>query len=163
MTDDIVIRPWTKDDIEAVYEIEKACFITPWSKESTTYEFKNVLAHYYVIQKNDSIIGFGGCWVLFDEAHITNIAIMKEERGNGYADRLLLYMLTDAYRLGARSVTLEVRENNSVAQNLYAKFDFVEEGRRKHYYEDTGEDAYILWNYDIEKTIHRFQANDGIH
>ena len=37
--------------------------------------------------------------------------------------------------------TLEVRVSNSVAQNLYRKYEFEEVGRRKRYYRDNGEDA----------------------
>ena len=46
-------------------------------------------------------------------------------------------------------ITLEVRASNIPAQNLYKKFDFKEEGLRKGYYSDNGEDAIIMWCDDI--------------
>ena len=40
--------------------------------------------------------------------------------------------------------TLEVRESNARAQAMYAKLGFVRVGRRKKYYEDNGEDAWLM-------------------
>ena len=46
-------------------------------------------------------------------------------------------------------MTLEVRRSNTIAQNLYKKYGFVEEGIRKAYYIDNKEDAIIMWNHNI--------------
>ena len=42
-------------------------------------------------------------------------------------------------------MTLEVRESNIIAQNLYRKYDFISSGKRPNYYSDTSEDALIMW------------------
>jgi [ribosomal protein S18]-alanine N-acetyltransferase len=47
--------------------------------------------------------------------------------------------------------TLEVRSSNLAAVDLYKKFGFKEAGRRKRYYEDTGEDALVMWRRGLEK------------
>ncbi len=142
-----------KADVKAVYEIEVRSFRTPWSYRSLMGELKNNVAHYIVMEKDGEIIGYCGMWVLFEEAHITNIAVHPSFRGAGYGKQLLHASMRVAASFGAEMMTLEVRETNAVAQNMYGEMDFLEQGRRKRYYTDTGEDALLLWNCKIVKTI----------
>ncbi len=99
-------------------------------------------------------------WVLFDEAHITNVAVDPAFRRRGLGRRLMLCMMRTARLFGAAMMTLEVRETNLGAQALYAGLGFLREGRRKGYYTDTGEDAFLLWNHDIALTL--AHADDSI-
>ena len=101
------------------------------------------------------IAGYGGMWLLFEEAHVTNVAIMPEYRGQGRGKRLMLAMMRHAAKRGGEKMTLEVRESNAVAQKLYAGLEFEQNGFRPGYYSDTGEGAKLLWNNDIQKTIDR--------
>ena len=149
----ITVRPMTKTDLDAVYQIETLSFRTPWSKHSLAGELKNRVAHYVVAETDEGVIGYCGMWVLFEEAHITNIAIHPDHRGNGYGKRLLLAAMEYAVSFGAEMMTLEVRETNTVAQNMYAQFDFIQQGFRRKYYTDTGEGALLLWNRKIIETI----------
>jgi len=149
------VRAMKKADIKAVYEIEVLSFRTPWSYRSLMGELKNNVAHYAVMEADGEIVGYCGMWVLFEEAHITNIAIRPEYRGNGYGKQLLHASMRAAASFGAEMMTLEVREHNAVAQKMYAEMDFLQQGRRKRYYTDTGEDALLLWNRNILETIEK--------
>ena len=151
----ITVRAMTKSDVKPVYEIETLSFRTPWSYRSLMGELKNRVAHYTVLEKDEEIIGYCGMWVLFEEAHITNIAIHPEHRGNGYGKQLLQASMRVATSFGAEMMTLEVREHNTVAQRMYDEMDFSQQGRRKRYYTDTGEDALLLWNRNIMQTIEK--------
>ena len=151
----MTVRPMTKRDIARVYEIEVQSFRSPWSKLSLLGELHNNVARYLVAEEEGRIVGYGGMWVLFDEAHITNIAIAPESRGQHLGRYLLYGMMVKALGYGAERMTLEVRETNQVAQNLYYSFDFEKEGFRKRYYEDTGEGAYLLWNQDLGVTVEK--------
>ena len=151
----ITVRAMTKADVKSVYEIEVLSFRTPWSYRSLLGELKNSVAHYTVMEKDGEVIGYCGMWVLFEEAHITNIAITPKERGNGYGKQLLLASMQVAASFGAEMMTLEVREHNTVAQRMYAGMDFLQQGRRKRYYSDTGEDALLLWNRNMLDTIEK--------
>jgi ribosomal-protein-alanine N-acetyltransferase len=91
------------------------------------------------------LVGYAGVWVTFDEGHITTIAVARRYRGSGVGEVLLNGLIDHARELGAVSMTLEVRVSNTVAQNLYSKYGFTVEGRRKRYYPDNGEDALIMW------------------
>ena len=149
----ITVRAMRREDVPSVYEIEVLSFRTPWSMRSLAGELKNRVAHYTVMEQDERIIGYCGMWVLFEEAHITNIAIRPEKRGNGFGKQLLHASMRVAASFGAEMMTLEVRETNAVAQRMYDEMDFLQQGRRRRYYTDTGEDALLLWNRNIIETI----------
>lgn len=142
----ITYREMTLEDVEAVHEIENATFPTPWSKKSFYTEInENKIAKYIVAVRNNEIVGYGGLWHIFDEMHITNIAVMEEYRGLGIGQGLvtkLIEMAEDDELVD--NIALEVRRGNFRAQNLYRKYGFTVVGVREKYYEDNKEDAYIM-------------------
>ncbi|MDA8189736.1 MAG: ribosomal protein S18-alanine N-acetyltransferase [Dehalococcoidales bacterium] len=92
------------------------------------------------------LAGYAGLWLMLDEAHVTTIAVRPSLRGHGLGELLFVGLTDLAMALGARYMTLEVRVSNIVAQNLYKKYGFHEEGIRKRYYSDNSEDALIMWS-----------------
>ncbi len=142
----ISFRPMQKKDVPRIAELEQICFRSPWSERSLYGELKNNIAHYSVGEDDGQVIAYGGMWVMFGEAHITNVAVDPAYRGRGYGRRLMLELMQVALRHDAESMTLEVRISNTVAQNLYTSLGFEVAGRRKKYYTDTGEDGLIMWN-----------------
>ncbi len=108
-----------------------------------------------------SIVGYGGLWLMTDEAHITTIAVDPDYQGNGLGELLLLGLIDRARQIGARWLTLEVRASNEVAQALYRKYTFKEMGVRRRYYSDDGEDALVMWTDPIDSDTFReaVQAN----
>jgi [ribosomal protein S18]-alanine N-acetyltransferase len=96
--------------------------------------------------QTDTIAGFAGMWVLYDEAHITTIGIAPNHRGKGLGELLLIDLFDKAIQRNAEWVTLEVRVSNDSAQALYEKYGFTRQGVRRRYYSDNGEDAYIMWS-----------------
>ncbi|MCS3916687.1 ribosomal-protein-alanine N-acetyltransferase [Caldanaerobacter subterraneus subsp. tengcongensis MB4] len=147
---EVIIRPMTEDDIDEVMEIEKLSFTTPWSREAFVGEVtKNSCARYIVAEVDKKVVGYAGFWVVLDEGHITNIAVHPEYRGKGIGSRLMEGLIDLAKKNGITSMTLEVRESNLVAQNLYKKFGFKVLGRREGYYQDNNEDAIVMWKYDL--------------
>ena len=150
-----VFRPMERADVNRVHEIECTCFRSPWSKLALAGELRNDVAHYLVMEADGVICGYGGMWLLFEEAHVTNVAIMPDYRGQGRGKRLMLAMMRHAVKRGAEKMTLEVRESNTVAQKLYAGLGFEQNGFRPGYYSDTGEGAQLLWNNDIQQTLDR--------
>lgn len=100
----------------------------------------------------DYLVGFSGIWTIVDEAHITNIAVRTAYQGRGLGEYLLIATFDLANDLHATFLTLEVRVSNVIAQQLYAKYGFVQQGIRKAYYLDNREDAYIMTTDDIRTT-----------
>jgi len=146
MVDSFVFRYMREEDIDQVLEVEHASFTTPWSREAFYNEIhNNKFAVYLVLEEDDKIIGYCGTWIVIDEAHVTNIAILPEFRGKKLGEALLAKLMLTACGMGARTMTLEVRVTNHVAQSLYRKFGFQNGGIRKNYYSDNQEDALIMW------------------
>ena len=139
------IRFMRLKDVDAVAAIEQDTFARPWSRESFRQELtRNVAARYVVAEENGEILGYAGAWVILDESHITNIAVREDARGRGIGRKLTAELLQILSNLGACYATLEVRVSNERAQNLYKSLGFVSVGKRKRYYEDNNEDAYLM-------------------
>lgn len=131
----------TSHDVEGVYSISKASFSQSWSKASIAKEVVNPTASYFVAELEGTLIGYGGMWHMMDEGEIINIAVTKENRQHKVGSLLLEALLSEAREKGIKSVFLEVRASNRVAQGLYKKYHFKEIGRRKNYYHEPTEDA----------------------
>ncbi|WP_132748258.1 ribosomal protein S18-alanine N-acetyltransferase [Scopulibacillus darangshiensis] len=146
ITKSISIRPMTFEDIDQVMHVELSSFENPWTREAFENEVKNNrFATYLIAEEGDKIIGYCGVWVIIDEAHITNIAILPDYRGNKIGEKLLKKAKLFAAMKRAKSISLEVRVSNHIAQNLYRKLGFREGGIRKRYYTDNHEDAIVMW------------------
>ena len=142
---DPVIRFMRLKDVDAVAAIEQETFARPWSRDSFRQELtRNAVARYLVAEEDGKILGYAGAWVILDESHITNIAVRQEARGRGIGKRLTSELLQILSNLGACYATLEVRVSNERAQNLYKSLGFVSVGKRKRYYEDNNEDAFLM-------------------
>lgn len=146
VSDDFVIRKMKLADIDQVLIVEHEAFTSPWSKSTFEAEVvDNDLATYLVIEQQQQIIGYAGMWLILDEAHVTNVAVLSGYRGEGVGDRLFAALIQTAREIGAVSMTLEVRATNIPAQQLYLKYGFQPYGIRPQYYSDTKEDAIIMW------------------
>ena len=142
---EITVGLMTAADVDAVHEIETACFKTPWSRESFLHELEgNQCARYIVVREDGRAIAYAGVWFIIDEGHITNIAVHPDKRGMGYGEMVTKAMIQLAADSGMNVMTLEVRRSNEIAQKLYHKLGFIDVGYRKKYYENT-EDALIMF------------------
>lgn len=137
--------PMREEHLDQVYRIEKVSFPTPWSRASFLGELKNDFARYLVAAKDERVLGYAGMWLILDEAHVTNLAVHPDYRGRGVGRALMAGLMWLAVCLGAVRMTLEVRVSNEAAIGLYKRLGFRQEGRRRGYYSDTGEDALIMW------------------
>lgn len=146
---DITICPLKESYIDEIVAISKLSFRSIWDKNSFIEELNNGFARYVVALKDDIVIGYGGMWVIIDEGHITNIAVHPEFRGNGIGSLIVESLINICTIEHVPSLTLEVRKSNFIAQNLYKKYGFTEEGLRPKYYGDNQEDAIIMWKRDI--------------
>lgn len=139
------IRRAIPADIEGLVNIEEKCFTSPWSRESIFNDLENnPCARYLVCEYNNELIGYAGIWIILDEGHITNIAILPEFRSLGIGKILFQCLLEYASNLGVSYTTLEVRQSNLLAQKMYKSMNFFHVHTRKKYYEDNGEDAYLM-------------------
>ncbi len=146
---EFILRSMLMEDIPQIVEIEKKSFPTPWSPYAFSCEIRdNEFAHYLVVtdvEDQEKVFGYGGMWIIVDEAHITNIAIAPASRGKALGEFLMNGLISLAYSKRVSRMTLEVRVSNKTAQKLYEKLGFKSAGIRPGYYIDTDEDAIIMW------------------
>ena len=140
----------TLDDLEQVLEIERTSFSTVWHPSAYLSELQNTGTCYLVARWEGKVIGFGGMWLMFEEGHITTLAVAPQYRRRGVGRALLVALIKEAICRGAERLALEVRESNTVAQNLYAHFGFSAVAFLPKYYLDTGEDAVVMWLTEID-------------
>ncbi len=147
----IKIRRMEKSDVENVVRLEALSYGEHhWSKESFYNELNNNLAHYYcAVDENDTLLGYAGCWHIFDEAHITTLSVHPDHRKKGVAQHLIFSIIDDCYKNKIKYITLEVRESNIAAISLYEKNGFKSIGTRKNYYQDNNENALIMFTENI--------------
>jgi [ribosomal protein S18]-alanine N-acetyltransferase len=151
----VVIDTMKRADLPRVMEIERQCFATPWHESAYVTELSNRSAYYVVARLGEQIVGYAGLWIIMDEAHITTIGVDPVCRGKKVGEQLLVAMLDEAVARGGRRVTLEVRERNYVAQNLYRKYGFVPAAIRRGYYTDNNENAVVMWINDTRAPQYR--------
>jgi ribosomal-protein-alanine N-acetyltransferase len=172
-----VIEPMTLDDLDQVMEIERIAFTAPWTARAFRYEItenqhSTMLVARAAPQLRDwlsrwlyslhligpsPLLGYAGSWLLVDDVHVATIATHPRYRRRGLGELLLLSLLEGSLELGAIRATLEVRVSNRAAQELYSKYGFVIVSRRRRYYSDNNEDAYIMATPAFETP--GFQAN----
>jgi ribosomal-protein-alanine N-acetyltransferase len=145
MQNSLKIEQMTKNDIDGVFEVEKNCFKDYWSKDAFLKELKNDVSKYLVAKIDEKVVGYVGIWLILDEGHITNVAVHSDYRGKKIGDELIKSLIEVCKENEIKSMTLEVRVSNIVAQNLYKKYGFKLAGIRKEYYSDNKEDAMIMW------------------
>ena len=147
--EDVKILKMREEHIEDLLEIEKRCFTDPWTKKMFEDELLNPLAYYIVLVKDEKIVGYAGFWDIIDDAQIMNVAVDIEYRGKGYGNLIIEDFIKEAKDRNLDTMSLEVRVSNDPAIKLYEKYGFEVQGRRKKYYQDNGEDAYIMYLFDL--------------
>ena len=185
-----VIRDMYLTDLEQVMFIEKHSFSTQWSSLTYVYEIQQsstthmgvitlpekesspvsppaYLERFQFLRRSlrrkpttEQIIAYGGVWVRMGEAHISTIASHENYRGRGLGELMLVGLLGRGIAQGATHAALEVRVSNTVAQNLYQKYGFVQNNVIPHYYHDNREDAYLMKvPYLNETYVQKFKRN----
>lgn len=133
-----------ESDAKELAMLDSKCFSVPWSEESFFKEAKNPIANYVIARIDDRIVGYAGFWAVTDEGQITNIAVLKDFRRQKIAHKMLLELIEKAKEKGIKTLTLEVRESNLAAINLYTGFNFKKVGIRKNYYKNPPENAVLM-------------------
>jgi len=169
-------------DVNTVQEIERDIFATPWPRNAYYRELASRASAHYVVLRHEgpaerpagppvaahrggdfdpTIIGYGGMWRMYDEAHVTTIGVRRDIQHRGYGRIIFAGLIQAAYDMGAKWVTLEVRTTNDNAMKMYESFGFKVIGRRKGYYTDNGEDAIVMWSDSIHSPRFRkaYEAN----
>jgi ribosomal-protein-alanine N-acetyltransferase len=138
-------------DLRLLLPIEAAVFPEPWSPAVFNSELALRRGRLYrAAWEGDAIAGYIGFMIVDDEAHITTVATAPIYQRAGVASALIIDGIRALLPMGVKHLSLEVAAKNQPAQTLYRRFGFAPIGVRKNYYPVTGEDALVMWAYDID-------------
>src|SRR5437867_8169441 len=142
--------------LRGVMAIERQVYPRPWSPSLFLAEMSESANRTYLVARlGRDVVGYAGMICYGDEAHVTTIAVDPEHHRRKIGTRLLFELIQTAIDMGARAVSLEVRVSNWGAQRLYTRFGFRPVGVRKGYYQETGEDALVMWADDVDSPDYR--------
>ena len=164
----ITIQKMSPEHISSVVELDRLCFGGLWNAQGYQREiespnsdllilvigqntedrnqevvFKSSNFQSQITDNYQSIIGVGCLWAILEEAHITILGIHPQYQRLGFGQLLLYTLMRCAWERRLERATLEVAASNISALSLYHKFGFQDVGRRRGYYQQTGEDALI--------------------
>ena len=139
----LVIRKAEKEDLDFLAEIENECSGMPWTREQFEEELNFPLAYTYIAEADGNAAGFFSMHVVSDDAHLNEFGVKSEYRRNGIGRKLAEQMLNICKEKDCSVFSLEVRESAFPAIALYEKVGFVRAGKRKGFYQNPKEDAYI--------------------
>src|SRR3981081_1309618 len=128
----LAIEPMRESDVPVVQEIEKEIVSTPWPRNAYYRELASRnTAHYIVLRRDNEVVGYGGMWRMYDEAHVTTIGVRRDQQRGGFGRIVFAALVQAAYDLGAKWITLEVRTSNDNAMRMYKLFWLKGRGPRK--------------------------------
>jgi ribosomal-protein-alanine N-acetyltransferase len=153
----ITIRRATAGDLAAMMHLERQCPTSAhWTEEQYHQLFAGrpqPVARLVLLaeannpnDRRDAMPGALGFLVARHVAfdwELENIVVSPSARRKGLGKRLLDDLLHRARDTNSDSVFLEVRESNAAARSLYEKAGFQLAGRRRSYYNDPPEDAFL--------------------
>ena len=145
------IEKLRRRDLRQLLQIENTVFPEPW----TPAVFNSELALrrgrlYRAAWDGPAMAGYIGFLIVDDEAHMTTIATAPAYQRRGIATTLIIDAAHTLRDDGVKHISLEVAANNEPAQTLYRRFGFAPIAVRKNYYPVTGQDALVMWVYDID-------------
>ncbi len=140
----MIVRKMTEQDVSSIAQLEKECFIDPWSENSIASELSNQLSSWFVAEDDGNILGYVGSQSVLDGADMMNIAVSARARRRGIAVALIKALIEELKTRGVKFLMLEVRQSNAPAIALYEKMGFYQVGIRRNYYRNPKENALIL-------------------
>ena len=142
-----MIQKLNVNDIDAIYEVEKASFKKPWEKSVIEGTVKQKSYCFFGVFNDDEICGYSSLTIVAGECYVNRIAVKNEHRKKGYASELFSAMIDYCIEKNAEFISLEVRVSNTPAINLYKKFGLEAVGERRNFYDDPVENAAIMTRF----------------
>lgn len=152
MSSPVFVELATRDDLEALIELERRSYSHPWTRANFEGELlasergcllvlREALAR---AGPERGIRAYCAFRVYAEELHLMNLAVAPEWRMRGLGRFLLRLAFDMGGRRGAHEAWLEVRASNLPALALYRSQGLAEVGCRRGYYSRPREDALLL-------------------
>lgn len=142
---DVAVESMRRVHVPAVLEIEDEAFTSPWTAEMFLQEIEdNGLSRSFVVLEGERVVGYFVAWFLRQDVHLLNIAVARSRQREGIGRSMMRFLLDMAERELKEMFTLEVRESNAGAIEMYRSLGFRPVGVRRQYYEDDNENALMM-------------------
>lgn len=159
----VEVVPMRRRHLRGVMAIETRVYPRPWSPNLFLAEMADPVHRCYLVaREKGNVLGYGGIICYGDEAHVTNIAVDPTHHRRHVGTRILHDLARGGIALGAEAISLEVRVTNWGAQRLYARFGFMPVGIRRNYYQESREDALIMWANDVRSEAYDLRLRAAI-
>ncbi len=131
---DAIFCKMNENDINEIYNIPDFKNDKILSKTSliNSAELPNSL--YFVVKKQNCIIGYIGATLLYDHIDIDAVMVKSDFKKKGVATYMLNNIFQIALSNDIHDVFLEVKSSNKPAISLYEKLGFINISIRKNYY-----------------------------
>lgn len=134
-------RDMIDKDLSQVVALEQNAQASPWSRllfeESLTRSQSSSEHACRVLHIGDEVVGYHIVSSVVDELHILNVVAASHLQGIGLGHRLMQDIMELAELRSLDKLFLEVRVSNTIAQNLYQKWQFQNIAMRKQYYRNS--------------------------
>ena len=130
-----MLNSLTVDNINSIVELENT-FNEVFKQKSELMNtlLSNPYVKIYTYSVDKKIIAFIQYEDIFDRFELDNIYVLEKYRNKKIATLLMDTMISEGQKQKIRNITLEVREDNIKAINLYKKYGFIEKAIRNNYY-----------------------------
>ncbi|QEQ95698.1 ribosomal protein S18-alanine N-acetyltransferase [Neptunomonas concharum] len=147
------LRRLTVSDGDALFSLETLSFPSDaWSRSQLEQQLTDARSTNLGVCVAGNLAGFVLAKSLFDESELYQIAVSPDQQGQGMAQLLLNALVAELKREGIARVMLEVRASNLRAIDLYTRFGFTVDGRRKDYYWiECGREDALLLSYQVNR------------
>ena len=124
MTREIAITPMEAEQLAQIAALETSCFSDPWPESILAHELQNPLSLWLCAMDGDIVTGYIGSQTVLGESDMMNVAVHPDYRRHGIG-RALVLALCEALKkqMLATSLTLEVRDSNSMPRSALSRSD----------------------------------------
>jgi ribosomal-protein-alanine N-acetyltransferase len=138
------IRWMIRRDMTEVLAAETASFDHPWTEEDFLRCLRQRNCIGMVAEHQDKVVGFMIYELHKSRLHVLNFAVAPEARRSGVGTQMVAKLAAKLSSHRRGKVTLAVRERNLDAQVFFKSQEFRATRVLRNYYEDSGEDAFLM-------------------
>ena len=155
------IRWMIRRDMPEVLQTEQLSFEYPWTEEDFLRCLRQRNCIGMVAEQGEKVVGFMIYELHKSKLHILNFAVHPSWRRMAVGCQMVAKLVSKLSSHRRTRITLEVRETNLSAQLFFRKQEFRAIRVLRAYYEDSGEDAFLM-QYQLASDTSE-DANDAIN
>jgi ribosomal-protein-alanine N-acetyltransferase len=138
------IRWMIRRDMPEVLQAEQSSFEYAWTEEDFLRCLRQRNCIGMVAECGERVVGFMIYELHKAKLHILNFAVHPAHRRRGVGSQMVAKLVSKLSSHRRTRITLEVRETNLPAQLFFRSQDFKAVRVLRAYYEDSGEDAFLM-------------------